>query len=378
MRIGDNEDSRFSIGTVISIDCLFSIKSFICFVALFILLLLQTGPIRMLINEKNQWHTFAYIAFISGAFMYTGMTVYQMYDGGEKGRSSIPWISVIASILFRLHLHDLLQKVCFIICIIGYLYLIVYGVIPLIFDLIVYLLLMQTSLTDGQIKCIMLFTGMVISVIVGIIWVKTAYHRKFWFKEGVRKIIETVKKANHWISQEDDINLPIPDIITRDIARFREKINIKPYCESLAQKRKCMLAIIIISIVIKMLLHHDIAVIKIISGIPYWDFADFLHEANGDNAATAFWFYTIGAAGLAALMISLIQIFLIGEEKVKFLSFDGICLWLMEVYVIGLCSDICYPLALMCAKEKFFASNMVVNIWGIFAGFALFLCFRKV
>lgn len=158
----------------------------------FFLLLLETIPISAWINGQSEWQYFANIAFASGALMYAGMTVYRLYDGG-KGGSCIPWIAVIATIVWRFRLNSVVQRICIIICIVGYVYIVIYGLIPLIFDLFTYLILTRTSLTEEQRMAAMMFAAILISILVGVIWVKTAYARESWRKQCLQKIIRARK-----------------------------------------------------------------------------------------------------------------------------------------------------------------------------------------
>lgn len=164
-------------------------------------------------------------------------------------------------------------------------------------------------------------------------------------------MIKTLKKIDSWLDEGTDgyWSTPFPDIMTQDIARCKAKFNIKinPYCKNTVQKRKCVLAIVAIVIVLKILFGKDFGLVKTINSIPYWEFNDFVREAVGDSKVTAFWFYTIGCCGLSTLIISLLQTFLIGLKETRLLSVDGICVWLMNVYICGLCSDICHPIALL-------------------------------
>lgn len=180
------------ISTFICIDSLFSIKAAVCLVGTIFLLLLETIPISALIYGQREWQYFVNIAFASGVFMYAGMTVYQLYDGG-KGGSCIPWIAIIATIVWRLRLNSVIQQICIVICIIGYVYIVIYGLVPLIFDLFMYLILTRTSLSEEQCMAAMMVAAILISILVGVIWVKTAYERDLWRKECLNKIKRALK-----------------------------------------------------------------------------------------------------------------------------------------------------------------------------------------
>ena len=91
------------------------------------------------------------------------------------------------------------------------------------------------------------------------------------------------------------------------------------------------------------LMDGDWKLFDILDDVPFFEFASYV-DAIGGQAELGFLYGTITSVGLATYVVNILKKYAIGEQNASILKPIGFLFWIMNIYILALCSAVIKPL----------------------------------